>query len=157
MASIEVSLAGTRRRSAGREIGRELDVLRSAITDKDTLIQRYDRFQVTIKLHSQSERVQIILITCSLKKQLSASLSAARLASTMSSPTSPRGSPREEVATTLSADDRRALEERAAAVRADLEARKTNIQELRRRLEKTHVTEYDLYYNNSEYFLNYST
>lgn len=77
----------------------------------------------------------------SLKKQLSASLSAARLASNVPSPTSPRGSPREEAATMLSADERRALEERAAAVRADLEARKSNIQELRRRLEKTHVTE----------------
>lgn len=82
-----------------------------------------------------------ILVTYSLKKQLSASLSAARLASTMSSPTSPRGSLREETATVLSADERRALEDRAAAVRADLEARKSNIQELRRRLEKTHVTE----------------
>lgn len=49
MASIEVSLAGARRRSAGREIGRELDALRSALTDKDTLIQRYDCFQITIK------------------------------------------------------------------------------------------------------------
>lgn len=141
MASIEVSLAGARRRSAGREIGRELDALRSALTDKDTLIQRYDYFQVTSKLIIQSEYLHVILVTYSLKKQLSASLSAARLASSVSPPTSPRGSPREEAATTLSADERRALEERAAAVRADLEARKTNIQELRRRLEKTHVTE----------------
>lgn len=141
MASIEVSLAGARRRSAGKEIGRELDVLRSALTDKDTLIQRYDQFQVTVEQHIQWEYFHVTLITCSLKKQLSASLSAARLASSMSTSPSPRGSPREEAATTLSADERRALEERAAAVRTDLETRKSNIQELRRRLEKTHVTE----------------
>lgn len=41
MASIEVSLAGARRRSAGaRDVTRELDALRTALTDKDTLIQR---------------------------------------------------------------------------------------------------------------------
>ncbi|CAH0604469.1 unnamed protein product [Chrysodeixis includens] len=115
MASIEVSLAGSRRRSAGaRDVTRELDALRTALTDKDTLIQ-------------------------SLKKQLSASLSAARLAA-QASPTASRASSHEEQAA-LSADERRALEERAAAVRADLDTRKANIQELRRRLEKTHVTE----------------
>lgn len=42
MASIEVSLAGSRRRSAGaRDVSRELDALRTALTDKDTLIQRW--------------------------------------------------------------------------------------------------------------------
>lgn len=74
----------------------------------------------------------------SLKKQLSASLSAARLAAQVSSPCS---TPRED-AITLSQDDRKALEERATAVRAELESRRANIQELKRRLEKTHVTEY---------------
>ncbi|XP_049867121.1 uncharacterized protein LOC126367579 [Pectinophora gossypiella] len=114
MASIEVSLAGSRRRSAGaRDVTREFDALRNALTDKDVLIQ-------------------------SLKKQLSASLSAARLAAQASCP--PR-SAREEGAPTLSADERRALEDRAASVRADLDARRNNIQELRRRLEKTHVTD----------------
>ncbi|CAH1646358.1 unnamed protein product [Spodoptera littoralis] len=113
MASIEVSLAGSRRRSAGaRDVSRELDALRTALTDKDTLIQ-------------------------SLKKQLSASLSAARLAS----PTASRASSHEDHATALSADERRALEERANAVRSELDTRKANIQELRRRLEKTHVTD----------------
>ncbi|XP_028158290.1 uncharacterized protein LOC114351321 isoform X2 [Ostrinia furnacalis] len=112
MASIEVSLAGSRRRSAGaRDVTRELDALRTALSDKDTLIQ-------------------------SLKKQLSASLSAARLAAQASSPVA-----RGEDAPALSADERRALEERAAAVRADLEARRNNIHELRKRLEKTHVTD----------------
>ncbi|KAI5634476.1 hypothetical protein NE865_12809 [Phthorimaea operculella] len=116
MASIEVSLAGSRRRSAGaRDISREFDALRNALTDKDTLIQ-------------------------SLKKQLSASLSAARLAAQATSPGGQRGS-REDMGMLLSAEERRALEDRAAAVRADLEARRSNIQELRRRLEKTHVTE----------------
>ncbi|XP_050345003.1 uncharacterized protein LOC126769974 [Nymphalis io] len=113
MASIEVSLAGSRRRSAGaRDVSRELDTLRAALTDKDTLIQN-------------------------LKKQLSASLSAARLAAQASSPCT---SPREE-APALSQDDRRALEERATAVRAELDSRRANMQELKRRLEKTHVTE----------------
>ncbi|XP_053625741.1 uncharacterized protein sprt [Plodia interpunctella] len=114
MASIEVSLAGARRRGATRDLGRELDALRAALSDKDTLIQ-------------------------SLKKQLSASLSAARLASQAASPAAARAGSRQESA--LSADDRRALEERAAAVRADLDARRDNIQELRKRLEKTHVTD----------------
>nr|XP_026501482.1 uncharacterized protein LOC113404720 [Vanessa tameamea] len=113
MASIEVSLAGSRRRSAGaRDMSRELDTLRAALTDKDTLIQN-------------------------LKKQLSASLSAARLAAQASSPCT---SPREE-APALSQDDRRALEERAGAVRAELDSRRANVQELKRRLDKTHVTE----------------
>ncbi|XP_039747199.1 uncharacterized protein LOC120624616 [Pararge aegeria] len=113
MASIEVSLAGvgSRRRSAGaRDASRELDALRAALSDKDTLIQ-------------------------SLKKQLGASLSAARLAAHAASPT-PGG--RDEA---LSQDEKRALEERAAAVRKELDTRKTNILELKRRLEKTHVTE----------------
>ncbi|XP_063359830.1 uncharacterized protein LOC134649049 [Cydia amplana] len=108
MASIEVSLAG-RRRSAGGRDSRELDALRTALNDKDALIN-------------------------SLKKQLSASLAAARLA-----PGSPGG--RRETPTALSPEERRALDERAAAVRADLDARRANIQELRRRLEKTHVTD----------------
>ncbi|CAH2086951.1 unnamed protein product [Euphydryas editha] len=112
MASIEVSLAGRRRSAGARDLSRELDTLRAALTDKDTLIQN-------------------------LKKQLNASLSAARLAAQASSPCT---SPREE-APALSADDRRALEERAAAVRAELETRRANMQELKRRLEKTHVTE----------------
>ncbi|XP_069365598.1 uncharacterized protein sprt [Maniola hyperantus] len=115
MASIEVSLAGvgSRRRSAGvRDATRELDALRAALSDKDTLIQ-------------------------SLKKQLSASLSAARLAAHASSPAP---CSRDEAAT-LSQDERRALDERATAVRAELDTRKTNILELKRRLEKTHVTE----------------
>ncbi|CAG5011138.1 unnamed protein product [Parnassius apollo] len=116
MASIEVSLAGCRRRSGARDAARELDTLRAALVDKDTLIQ-------------------------SLKKQLSASLSAARLAAQASSPPASRASQREESPATLSAEERRALEERAAAVNADLEARRTSIQELRKRLEKTHVTE----------------
>ncbi|XP_072943865.1 uncharacterized protein sprt isoform X2 [Epargyreus clarus] len=116
MASIEVSLAGSRRRSAGstRDVTRELDALRGALADKDTLIQN-------------------------LKKQLSASLSAARLAASAASPAA-RGGAAEEGAA-LSAEERRALDERAAAVRADLDTRRANIQELRRRLEKTHVTE----------------
>lgn len=75
----------------------------------------------------------------SLKKQLSASLSAARLVQATSPPPS-RTESREEC-TALSADERRALEDRAQAVKADLEARKNNITELRKRLEKTHVTE----------------
>lgn len=119
MASIEVSLAGARRRSGGagaRDFTRELDTLRTALADKDTLIQ-------------------------SLKKQLSASLSAARLAAQASSPTASRASSQEESNSTLSAEDRRALEERANNVKADLDTRKANIQELRRRLEKTHVTD----------------
>ncbi|KAL0841681.1 hypothetical protein ABMA28_013955 [Loxostege sticticalis] len=114
MASIEVSLAGARRRSAGaRDVTRELDALRTALTDKDTLIQ-------------------------SLKKQLSASLSAARLAAQATSPVA-RGA--DDAAPELSAEERRALDDRAAAVRADLEARRNNIHELRKRLEKTHVTD----------------
>ncbi|CAH0718688.1 unnamed protein product, partial [Brenthis ino] len=112
MASIEVSLAGSRRRSGARDASRELDTLRAALSDKDIMIQN-------------------------LKKQLSASLSAARLAAQVSSPCS---TPRED-ALTLSQDDRKALEERATAVRAELESRRANIQELKRRLEKTHVTE----------------
>ncbi|CAH2074761.1 unnamed protein product, partial [Iphiclides podalirius] len=116
MASIEVSLAGARRRSGARDADRELDTLRAALSDKDTLIQ-------------------------TLKKQLSASLSAARLAAQATSPTGSRGSQRGDSPTTLSADERHALEERAAAINADLEARKSSIHELRRRLEKTHVTE----------------
>lgn len=41
MASIEVSLGGSRRRSAGaRDATRELDALRTALSDKDSLIQR---------------------------------------------------------------------------------------------------------------------
>ncbi|XP_075992959.1 PDZ domain-containing protein sprite [Anticarsia gemmatalis] len=117
MASIEVSLAGSRRRSAGaRDVTRELDALRTALTDKDSLIQ-------------------------SLKKQLSASLSAARLAAQAASPTASRASSQEDASPVLSADERRALEERANAVRTDLDTRKANIQELRRRLEKTHVTD----------------
>ncbi|KAJ2952428.1 hypothetical protein O0L34_g6732 [Tuta absoluta] len=116
MASIEVSLAGSRRRSAGaRDISREFDALRNALTDKDTLIQ-------------------------SLKKQLSASLSAARLAAQATSPGGQRGS-QENMGMLLSAEERRALDDRAVAVRADLDARRSNIQELRRRLEKTHVTD----------------
>ncbi|XP_060810952.1 uncharacterized protein LOC106139128 [Amyelois transitella] len=115
MASIEVSLAGSRRRGATRDLGRELDALRTALSDKDNLIQ-------------------------SLKKQLSASLSAARLASQAASPAATRAGSRQE-STALSADDRRALEERAVAVKADLDARRENIQELRKRLEKTHVTD----------------
>lgn len=75
----------------------------------------------------------------SLKRQLSASLSAARLAAEAASPKAVRNS--EEIPTSLSADERRALEERAAAVRAELDTRRANIQELRRKLEKTHVTE----------------
>ncbi|CAH0406722.1 unnamed protein product [Chilo suppressalis] len=115
MASIEVSLAGSRRRSAGaRDTARDLEALRTALTDKDALIQ-------------------------SLKKQLSASLSAARLAAQAVSPV-PSARPGEEYPS-LSVDERKALEDRAAAVRADLEARRNNIQELRRRLEKTHVTD----------------
>ncbi|CAG9783456.1 unnamed protein product [Diatraea saccharalis] len=114
MASIEVSLAGSRRRSAGtRDAARDLEALRTALTDKDTLIQ-------------------------SLKKQLSASLSATRLAAQAASP-APSG--RGEGCPSLSAEERRALEDRAAAVHADLETRRNNIQELRRRLEKTHVTD----------------
>ncbi|RVE43331.1 hypothetical protein evm_012035 [Chilo suppressalis] len=74
-----------------------------------------------------------------LKKQLSASLSAARLAAQAVSPV-PSARPGEEYPS-LSVDERKALEDRAAAVRADLEARRNNIQELRRRLEKTHVTD----------------
>lgn len=117
MASIEVSLVGSRRKSAGaRDFSRELDSLRSALNDKDNLIQ-------------------------SLKKQLSASLSAARLAAQAASPTGPRLASEEESAAALSADERRALEERAAAVKSDLETRKANIQDLVRKLEKTHVTE----------------
>ncbi|XP_068629996.1 uncharacterized protein sprt [Battus philenor] len=116
MASIEVSLAGGRRRSGGRDAGRELDTLRTAILDKDTLIQ-------------------------SLKQQLSASLSAARLAAQTSSPTASRAGQHEESPAGLSVEERRALEDRAAALNADLEARRNSIQELRRRLEKTHVTE----------------
>ncbi|XP_041977605.1 uncharacterized protein LOC121731958 [Aricia agestis] len=109
MASIEVSLAGARRRSAGaRDATRELDALRGALVDKDAIIQN-------------------------LKKQLSASLSAARLAAA----TSP---PRQD-APSLTAEERQALEERAAAVRTELDTRRANIQELKRRLEKTHVTE----------------
>ncbi|XP_038215436.1 uncharacterized protein LOC119834951 isoform X2 [Zerene cesonia] len=116
MASIEVSLGGSRRRSAGaRDAARELEALKGAIADKDTLIQN-------------------------LKKQLSASLSAARLAAQAASPSPGRGS-REESPAALSADERRALEERATAVRAELDTRRANIQELRRRLEKTHVTD----------------
>ncbi|KAM3961789.1 PDZ domain-containing protein sprite [Aphomia sociella] len=116
MASIEVSLAGSRRRSAGaRDLSREMDALRAALTDKDTLIQN-------------------------LKKQLSASLSAARLAASAGTPPASRAST-EEHAATLSAEERRALEERAAAVRGDLETKRTNIQELRKRLDKTHVTD----------------
>lgn len=57
------------------------------------------------------------------------------------SPTASRASSHEEASPALSVDERKALEERANAVKADLDARKTNIQELRRRLEKTHVTE----------------
>ncbi|OWR55423.1 hypothetical protein KGM_205928 [Danaus plexippus plexippus] len=118
MASIEVSLAGSRRRSAAgrdtaRDNTRELDALRAAINDKDILIQN-------------------------LKKQLSASLSAARLGVQASSPVPYSG---REDAPVLSPEERRALEERAAAVRSDLDARRANIQELKRRLEKTHVTE----------------
>ncbi|XP_021205684.1 uncharacterized protein LOC105841811 isoform X1 [Bombyx mori] len=116
MANIEVSLSGPRRRSAGaRDVTRELDALRNALSDKDTLIQ-------------------------SLKKQLSASLSAARLAAQAASPPASRASCHEEAAT-LSLEEQRALEERAAAVKADLETRRENIQELRRRLDKTHVTD----------------
>jgi uncharacterized Ntn-hydrolase superfamily protein len=84
--------------------------------------------------HRHGILTTFIVSLYSLKKQLSASLAAARLA-----PGSPGG--RREAATALSADERRALEERAASVRADLDARRANIQELRRRLEKTHVTE----------------
>ncbi|XP_052752243.1 uncharacterized protein LOC113510062 [Galleria mellonella] len=116
MASIEISLAGSRRRSAGaRDISRELDALRAALTDKDTLIQN-------------------------LKKQLSASLSAARLAASATTPPASRATT-EEYAATLSADERRALEERAAAIRNDLETKRANIQDLRKRLDKTHVTD----------------
>ncbi|KOB64748.1 Uncharacterized protein OBRU01_16248, partial [Operophtera brumata] len=115
MASIEVSLGGSRRRSAGARDGtRELDALRTALSDKDSLIQ-------------------------SLKKQLSASLSAARLVQGTSPP--PSRTESQECAT-LSADERRALEERAQAVKADLEASKSNILELRKRLEKTHQHRY---------------
>ncbi|KAL4719476.1 hypothetical protein ACJJTC_018358 [Scirpophaga incertulas] len=117
MASIEVSLGAPRRRSAGaRDATRELDALRAALCDKDTLIQN-------------------------LKKQLSASLSAARLASQAPSPAASRSSLHDESAAALSVDERRALDERAAAVRADLETRRANIQDLRARLEKTHVTD----------------
>ncbi|KAJ0180223.1 hypothetical protein K1T71_003627 [Dendrolimus kikuchii] len=116
MASIEVSLAGNRRRSAGaRDSTRELDALRTALSDKDNLIQ-------------------------SLKKQLSASLSAARLAA-QASPTAPRSASQEDSVAALSTEDRRALEERAAAVKSDMETSKANIQDLVRRLEKTHVTD----------------
>ncbi|XP_045542712.1 uncharacterized protein LOC106718974 [Papilio machaon] len=116
MASIEVSLAGCGRRGGARE----LDALRAALLDKDTLIQN-------------------------LKKQLSASLSAARLAAQAPSPAGPRGTRmsrggREEPAA-LSAEERRALEDRATALNADLQTRRDNIQELRKRLEHTHVTE----------------
>ncbi|XP_047504558.1 uncharacterized protein LOC125049377 [Pieris napi] len=115
MASIEVSLGGSRRRSAGaRDSTRELEVLRGALADKDTLIHN-------------------------LKRQLSASLSAARLATEAVSPKPLRNS--EESPASISADEKRALEERAATVRAELDARLANIQELRRRLEKTHVTD----------------
>lgn len=42
MASIEVSLAGSRRRSAGaREATRELEAMRGAIADKDSIIHKY--------------------------------------------------------------------------------------------------------------------
>ncbi|KPJ07361.1 hypothetical protein RR48_03353 [Papilio machaon] len=116
MASIEVSLAGCGRRGGARE----LDALRAALLDKDTLIQN-------------------------LKKQLSASLSAARLAAQAPSPAGPRGTRvsrggREEPAA-LSAEERRALEDRATALNADLQTRRDNIQELRKRLEHTHVTD----------------
>lgn len=84
-------------------------------------------------------KIIVIHLTLSLKKQLSASLSAARLVQA-NSPSPSRTESREEC-TALSADERRALEDRAQAVKADLEARKNNIQELRKRLEKTHVTE----------------
>ncbi|XP_013141398.1 PREDICTED: uncharacterized protein LOC106105542 isoform X2 [Papilio polytes] len=117
MASIEVSLAGCGRRGGARE----LDALRAALLDKDTLIQN-------------------------LKKQLSASLSAARLAAQAASPAGVRGARvprgREEPAA-LSAEERCALEDRAAALNADLQARQDNIQELRKRLEHTHVTDID--------------
>lgn len=84
---------------------------------------------------------RITIYINSLKKQLSASLSAARLAAQAAAPGAGEGrSPREECAA-LSPDERRALEDRAAAVNEDLDARKNNIQELRKRLEKTHVTE----------------
>ncbi|CAG9095379.1 unnamed protein product [Plutella xylostella] len=117
MASIEVSLAGARRRGGSggvRDMGREFDALKAALNDKDTLIQN-------------------------LKKQLSASLSAARLAA-QASPAIKRSTSLDGSAR-LSPDERKALEERAAAVKADLETRKNNIQELKRRLEKTHVTD----------------
>lgn len=53
MASIEVSLAGSRRRSAGaRDVSRELDALRTALTDKDTLIQRYNiMYEAVVRPH----------------------------------------------------------------------------------------------------------
>lgn len=84
-------------------------------------------------------KIKLMHLLLSLKKQLSASLSAARLVQATSPPPS-RTESREEC-TALSADERRALEDRAQAVKADLEARKNNITELRKRLEKTHVTE----------------
>ncbi|CAK1552695.1 unnamed protein product [Leptosia nina] len=115
MANIEVSLGGSRRRSAGaRDTTREIEVLRGAVADKDTLIHN-------------------------LKRQLSASLSAARLAAEAVSSRPRRTS--EEIPVTLSPDERRALEERAASVRAELDTRRANIQELRKRLERTHVTD----------------
>ncbi|XP_050665235.1 uncharacterized protein LOC126965610 [Leptidea sinapis] len=114
MASIEVSLgaAGARRRSAG---SRELEALRGALADRDTLINN-------------------------LKKQLSASLSAARLAAQSVSPAPARGL-REESPATLAPEERAALEQRAAAVRAELDTRRAHILDLRRRLDQTHVTD----------------
>lgn len=149
MASIEVSLAGSRRRSAGaRDVTRELDALRSALTDKDSLIQKSVILFILIQYYQNKEKSISNFLNSSrlyklhsLKKQLSASLSAARLAAQAASPTASRASSHEEASPALSVDERKALEERANAVKADLDARKTNIQELRRRLEKTHVTE----------------
>ncbi|GBP56833.1 hypothetical protein EVAR_41469_1 [Eumeta japonica] len=116
MASIEVSLGGRRRRGpGGRDLARDLDALRDALADKDSLIQ-------------------------SLKKQLSATLSAARLA-TQASPGGGARRPPGDSEPELSAEERHALEERAAAVRAELEARRRAIADLRRQLETTHVTD----------------
>lgn len=95
---------------------------------------------ITLPVPAPSITDQFLQVTFpfSLKKQLSASLSAARLGVQASSPVPYSG---REDAPVLSPEERRALEERAAAVRSDLDARRANIQELKRRLEKTHVTE----------------
>lgn len=77
-------------------------------------------------------RVSGSVCPVSLKKQLSASLSAARL-SQWQWPCAAGGA--------LSAEERRALGERLAAVRAELSARAAALHHLRATLERTHVTE----------------